>query len=165
MKNTTIKNCFHKSTVQQVVFTQQTFNKLNFNANSSYYEAITNLQANIDSLQKACIVEQAMDIYKFMNPIKECAKVDVRDLDQDVLNKFTHSPDFESDEEVEEQPIVKAGQALEAAKLLKLWYLQQDVVDDGSIKATRKQISQLEIAKQVKRQQGRQGKLDSWLVK
>jgi hypothetical protein len=106
-----------------------------------------------------------MDINKFMNPIEECAEVDVGDLDQDVLNEFTHGPDFESDKEVEEQPIVKAGQALEAAKLLELWYLQQDVADNSSIEAIQKQISRLEIAKQVERQQGRQGKLDSWLVK
>jgi hypothetical protein len=130
MKNTTIENCFHKSTVQQVVFIQQTFDEINSDANASYYEAITDLQANIDSLQKAHIVEQPIDINKFMNPIEECAEVDVGDLDQDVLNEFTHGPDFESDEEVEEQPIVKARQALEAAKLLELWYLQQDVADD-----------------------------------
>ena len=87
MKNTTIENCFHKSTVQQVAFTQQTFNRLNSDANSSYNEAITDLQANIDSLQKAHIVEQAIDVNKFINPIEECAEVDVGDLDQDVLNK------------------------------------------------------------------------------
>jgi hypothetical protein len=87
-----------------------------------------------------------------MNPIEECAEVDVGDLDQDVLNEFTQGHKFESDEEVEEQPIIKAQQALEAAKLLELWYLQRDVTDDDNIEAVRKQISQLEVAKQIERQ-------------
>ena len=64
-----------------------------------------------------------------------------------------------------EPPIIKAQQTLEAAKLLELWYLQRDVADDDNIDAVRKQISQLEVARQVERQQGRQGKLDSWLAK
>jgi hypothetical protein len=65
-------------------------------------------------------VEQAMDINRFMNPIEECAEVDVRDLDQNVLNEFTQGPEFESDKEVKEQLVIKAQQALEAAKLLEL---------------------------------------------
>jgi hypothetical protein len=102
MKDATILNCFHKSTVQQTVFTQQTFDDVDTGANILYNEAVTDLQANIDSLQRAQIVQQAMDVNKFMNPIEESTKVKVSDLDQDVLNEFTHGPDFESDEEVEE---------------------------------------------------------------
>jgi hypothetical protein len=40
-----------------------------------------------------------------------------------VLNEFTYGPNFKSDEEMEEQLIVKAHEALEAAKLVELWYL------------------------------------------
>jgi hypothetical protein len=64
MKDKTIENCFHKPTVQQIVFTQQTFNDIDSTANLLYNEAVTDLQANIDSLQRAKIVEQAMDIVK-----------------------------------------------------------------------------------------------------
>jgi hypothetical protein len=48
---------------------------------------------------------------------------------------------------VEEQPIVKAHQALEAAKLLELWYLQRDTTDDDAIEGIRKQVSRLEITR------------------
>ena len=101
-----------------------------------------------------------------MNLIEKCAEVEVGDLDQDVLNEFTYSPDFESDEEVEEQPIVKAHEALEAAKLVELWYLQQkSIASDDGINGIRRQISLLEVARQIERQEGRQSKLDSWLTK
>ena|ERR1700730_15547046 len=96
------------------------FNNINSGANILYNKAVANLQANIDSLQKAQIVKQAIDINRFINLIKESAEVEVSNLDQNVLNKFTYSPDFESDKEVEEQPIVKAYKALEAAKLIEL---------------------------------------------
>jgi hypothetical protein len=167
LKNTTILNCFHKSTVQQTVFTQQTFDDVDSGANILYINAVATLQANIDDLQQAQIVQQAMDITTFINPIEECAEVDVGDLDQDVLNEFTHGADFESDEEVEEQPIVKIHEALEAAKLIELWHLQRkDTTGDNStINAIQKQIIQLEVAQQIERQKGRQGKLDSWLKK
>jgi hypothetical protein len=118
------------------------------------------LQANVDSLQQAHIVKEAMDLTKFMNPAKESAKVDVGDLDQDVLNKFTQGPAFELDEEVKDLLIVKVEQALKAAQMLELWHLQQDISDQDSIEAIRKQISKLEVARQVERQGGRQGKLD-----
>jgi hypothetical protein len=106
-----------------------------------------------------------MDIQKFINPAEECAEIEAEDLDQDVLNEFTHSPEFRSDEEVEEQPIIKAHEALEAAKVLELWHLQKDISEESAIESIRKQISQLEVARQVERQVGRQGKLDNWLVK
>jgi hypothetical protein len=81
-----------------------------------------------------------------VNPIKESTKVQATDIDQDVLNKFTHSPDFESDKEVKEQLIVKASKALEAAKLVKLWHLQRKDSNKHGIKVTQKQISKLEVA-------------------
>jgi hypothetical protein len=156
LKDTTIANCFHKSTIQQTVFTQQTFHDVDSNVNLLYNKALSDLQVNLDSLQQVQIVKQAIDINRFVNPIEECAEIEVKDLDQDVLNEFTHGPEFESDEEVEEQPIIKAHEALEAAKLLELWHLQRDVSDDSAIESIRKQISQLEVARQVERQAGRQ---------
>jgi hypothetical protein len=54
---------------------------------------------------------------------------------------------------------------LEAAKLLELWYLQRDTTDDDAIEGIRKQVSRLEVARQVERQEGRQGKLDNWILK
>jgi hypothetical protein len=81
MKDTIILNCFYKSIVQQMVFTQQTFDDVDSTATIQYNEAIIDLQANIDSLQRACIVIEAMDVNTFINPIKECAKVEVGDLD------------------------------------------------------------------------------------
>lgn len=74
----------------------------------------------MDSLQQAQIVKEAIDLPRFMNPIEESAEIDVGDLDQDVLNEFTQGPTFESDEEVEDLPIVKAEQALKAAQMLEL---------------------------------------------
>jgi hypothetical protein len=106
-----------------------------------------------------------MDINRFVNPIKESTKVQATDIDQDVLNKFTHGPDFESDEEVKEQPIVKASEALEAAKLVELWHLQRKDSNKHGIEVIRKQISKLEVAQQIERQEGKQCKLDNWLVK
>ena len=57
-----------------------------------------------------------MNVNTFMNTIKECAEVEVGNLDQDVLNEFTYGPNFKLDEEMEEQLIVKAYKALKAAK-------------------------------------------------
>ena len=59
IKDATILNCFHKSTVQQTVFTQQTFDNVNSRANILYNKAVTDLQANIDSLQRAQIVQDS----------------------------------------------------------------------------------------------------------
>jgi hypothetical protein len=165
IKDATILNCFHKLTVQQTVFTQQTFDNVNSGANILYNEAVTDLQTNIDGLQRAQIVQQPMDINRFVNPIEESTEVQATDIDQDVLNEFTHGPDFESDEEVEEQPIIKASEALEAAKLVELWHLQRKDSDEHGIEVIRKQISKLEAAQQIERQEGKQGKLDNWLVK
>jgi len=92
-----------------------------------------------------------MDISRFMDPAEESAEIDASDLDQDVLNEFTQGPTYESDEEIEEQPILKAEQALQAAQMLELWHLQQDVGNQDSIEAIRKQIAQLEVAKVVER--------------
>ena len=39
--------------------------------------------------QKTNINNEAIDINSFINPIEENAEVAVKDLDQDVLNKFT----------------------------------------------------------------------------
>ena len=117
----------------------------------------------MDSLQQAHIVKEAMDLTKFMNPAEESAEVDVGNLDQDVLNEFIQGPAFESDEEVEDLPIVKIEQALKAAQMLELWHLQQDIGDQDGIEAIRKQISKLEVARQAARQGGRQGKLDGWV--
>jgi hypothetical protein len=52
MKDATIVNCFHKSTIQQTVFIQQTFDEVDSRANVLYNKAVTNLQANIDNLQR-----------------------------------------------------------------------------------------------------------------
>jgi hypothetical protein len=49
--------------------------------------------------------------------------------------------------------------------MLKLWHLQQDDSDSKGIKAIRKQIAKLEVAKQVERQRAKQGKLDNWFKK
>lgn len=165
MKDATILNCFHKSTVQQTVFTQQNFDNVNSKANILYNKAVTDLQANIDSLQKAQIVQQLININRFVNLIKESTKVQDTYINQDVLNEFTHGPDFESDKEVEEQPIVKTYEALEAAKLVELWHLQKKGSDEHGIEVIQKQISKLEVAQQIERQEGKQGKLDNWLVK
>ena len=99
------------------------------------------MQGNIDSLQQAQIVKDAIDVDMFMNPIEENAEIDVGDLDQDILNQFTQGPEFESDEEVEDQPVIKAEQALAAAQMLELWHLQQDDSDNKGIKAIRRQIA------------------------
>ena len=81
MKNTTILNCFYKSTVHQTVFTQQTFDNVDSGANILYTNAVATLQANINDLQQAQIVQQAMDITTFINPIEEYAEVDISNLD------------------------------------------------------------------------------------
>jgi hypothetical protein len=47
-------------------------------------------------------VKEAIDINKFINPAKECAKIDVSNLDQDVLNEFIQGPAYESDKEIED---------------------------------------------------------------
>jgi hypothetical protein len=49
--------------------------------------------------------------------------------------------------------------------MLELWHLQQDNGNQDGIKAIRKQISKLVVARQVERQGGRQGKLDDWVKK
>jgi hypothetical protein len=83
-----------------------------------------------------------------------------------VLNEFTYGPNFKLDEEMEEQLIVKAYKALKAAKLVELWYLQQkSIASNDGIDGIRRQISLLEVARQIERQEGRQSKLDSWLTK
>ena len=51
-----------------------------------YSQAVSDLQGNIDSLQQVQIVKDAIDVDMFMNPIKENAKINVGDLDQDILN-------------------------------------------------------------------------------
>jgi len=165
IKDTTILNCFHKSTIQQTVFTQQTFETTDFEASVLYSQAVSDLQGNIDSLQQVQIVKDALDVNMFMNPIEENAEIDIGDLDQDILNQFTQGPEFESDEEVEDQPVIKAEQALAAAQMLELWHLQQDDSDSKGIEAIRRQIAKLEVAKQVERQGAKQGKLDDWFKK
>jgi CRISPR/Cas system-associated protein Cas7 (RAMP superfamily) len=165
IKNTTILNCFHKSTIQQTVFTQQTFETTDFEASVLYSQAVSDLQGNINSLQQVQVVKDAIDVDMFMNPIEENAEIDVGDLDQDILNQFTQGPKFESDEEVEDQPVIKAEQALAAAQMLKLWHLQQDDSDSKGIEAIQRQIAKLEVAKQVERQGAKQGKLDDWFKK
>jgi hypothetical protein len=130
-----------------------------------YSQAVSDLEGNIDNLQRAQIVKEAIDINRFMNPAKECAEIDVGDLDQDVLNEFIQGPAYESDEEIEDQLIVKAEEALKAAQVLELWHLQQDVADRGGIEAIQSQIARLEIAKQVERHGGKQRKLDDWFQK
>jgi hypothetical protein len=81
IKDTTILNCFHKSTIQQTVFTQQTFETTDFEANVLYSQAVSDLQGNIDSLQQVQIVKDAIDVNMFMNPIEENAEIDVGNLD------------------------------------------------------------------------------------
>jgi hypothetical protein len=54
---------------------------------------------------------------------------------------------------------------LEAAKLVELWHLQKKGSDEHGIEVIQKQISKLEVAQQIERQEGKQGKLDNWLVK
>ena len=100
-----------------------------------------------------------------MNPAEESAEIDVGDLDQDVLNEFTQGPTFELDEEVEDLPIVKVEQALKAAQTLELQHLQQEIGNQDGIEAIRKQITKLEVVRQVERQSGRQGKLDDQVKK
>ena len=78
------------------------------------------MQSNINSLQQVQIVKDAIDVDMFMNPIKENSEIDVGNLDQDILNQFTQGPKLESDEEIEDQPVIKAKQALAAAQMLKL---------------------------------------------
>jgi hypothetical protein len=47
-------------------------------------------------------MKEAIDINRFMNPAKECAEINVSDLDQDVLNKFIQGPAYESDKEIKD---------------------------------------------------------------
>ena len=101
----------------------------------------------------------------FINLIKENAEIDVSNLDQDILNQFTQGPEFESNKEVEDQLVIKAEEALAAAQMLELQHLQQDDSDSKGIKAIRRQIAKLEVAKQVERQRAKQGKLDDWFKK
>ena len=60
-------------------------------------------------------MKEAIDINGFINLVEESAEIDVSDLDQDVLNKFIQGPAYKLDEEMEDQPIVKAEEALKAA--------------------------------------------------
>jgi len=55
IKDSTITNCFHKSTIQQTAFTQQTYNAIDSDSEACmlYNQAISDLQGNIDSLQRA----------------------------------------------------------------------------------------------------------------
>ena len=82
--------------------------------------AISDLQSNIDNLQRAQIVKEAIDINRFINPVEESAEIDVSDLDQDILNEFIQGPAYKSDKETEDQLIVKAEEALKAAQMLEL---------------------------------------------
>ena len=115
IKDATIANCFHKSAIRQTVYTQQTYEITDSKADVLYSQAVSDLQGNIDNLQRAQIVREAMDISGFVDPAEERAEIDVGDLDQDVLNEFIQGPTYESDEEIEDQPIVKAEEALKAA--------------------------------------------------
>jgi hypothetical protein len=165
IKDATIANCFYKSTIQQTVYTQQTYETTDSEADVLYSQAVSDLQGNIDNLQRAQIVKEAIDINRFINPVEESAEIDVSDLDQNILNEFIQGPAYKSDEETEDQPIVKAEEALKAAQMLELWHLQQDVADRGGIEAIQSQIAKLEIAKQVERHRGKQRKLDDWFQK
>jgi hypothetical protein len=76
--------------------------KTDSKADMLYSQAVSDLQGNIDNLQRAQIMKEAIDINRFMNLAKECAKIDVSDLDQDVLNEFIQGPAYESDKEIKD---------------------------------------------------------------
>jgi hypothetical protein len=46
-----------------------------------YSQAVSDLQGNIDNLQRAQIVKEAIDINRFINPAEESAEIEVSDLD------------------------------------------------------------------------------------
>ena len=163
IKDSTIANCFRKSTVK--VDTPYPDAELAEQETSIQEQTlVSEIEFNCRMLQGYGVIQEAMNIQRFLNPVEENQQLECTDLAQDCLNEMLDGEEAESDEEAEDILPVTTKDALFHLENLEQWF--QRSCPESNFEdmqwLTRKKASLKDLIA-IERSNAPQTTLDSWV--
>jgi hypothetical protein len=163
VKDVTFFSCFLKSHVK--TYGPHAFNGVHVAAQENVNQVVQTIQMDTTTLRTNGVIQEVMNIQRFLNPAEETVTDTMEDLDARILGSVQQGQDAESDEEVEELPAVTITDAITALEHLRLHELQQVDGDDEFLRQLERAAKRLEHRKRFQEANKHQTTLDQMWIK